>query len=83
MLKNARTEYHNEFEEIGLNRQLGYASPADMVERFPDAKDRLHLLGALDVRGPLFVPDPWGRGPELYAAVYQRIAEALTAAITR
>jgi hypothetical protein len=25
-----------EFEEIGLNRQLGYALPADMVERFPD-----------------------------------------------
>jgi hypothetical protein len=25
-----------EFEEIGLNRQLGYASPADLVERYPD-----------------------------------------------
>ena len=25
-----------EFEEIGMNRQLGYASPADLVERYPD-----------------------------------------------
>jgi hypothetical protein len=25
-----------EFEEIGLNAQCGYASPADMVERYPD-----------------------------------------------
>ncbi len=25
-----------EFEEFGLNRQLGYASPVDLVERFPD-----------------------------------------------
>jgi hypothetical protein len=25
-----------EFEEIGLNRQLGYASPADLVECYPD-----------------------------------------------
>jgi hypothetical protein len=24
-----------EFKEIGSNRQLGYASPADLVERFP------------------------------------------------
>ena len=26
----------HEFEEIGVNCQLGYNSPADMVERFPD-----------------------------------------------
>jgi hypothetical protein len=25
-----------EFDEVGLNRQLGYASPADLVERYPD-----------------------------------------------
>lgn len=34
-LKKANALYY-EFEEIGLNRQLGYASPADMVERYPD-----------------------------------------------
>ena len=26
----------HEFEDIGLNRQLGYVSPADLVERYPD-----------------------------------------------
>ncbi|MBA1159116.1 HD domain-containing protein [Microvirga mediterraneensis] len=34
-LKKANALFY-EFEEIGLNRQLGYASPADMVERYPD-----------------------------------------------
>jgi hypothetical protein len=34
-LRKANALYH-EFEEIGLNRQLGYASPADLVERYPD-----------------------------------------------
>jgi hypothetical protein len=24
-----------EFEEVGLNKQLGYASPADLTERYP------------------------------------------------
>jgi hypothetical protein len=26
----------HEFEEIGLNRQLGYVSPADLVEHYAD-----------------------------------------------
>ena len=34
-LKKANALFH-EFEEIGVNRRLGYASPADLVERFPD-----------------------------------------------
>src|SRR5215210_2965713 len=34
-LKKANALFY-EFEEIGLNRQLGYASLADLVERFPD-----------------------------------------------
>ena len=34
-LKKATALFY-EFEEIGLNRQLGYASPADLVERYPD-----------------------------------------------
>lgn len=54
-----------------------------MVELFPEAGNRLHLLGALDARGKLFVPDPWGGGPHVYAAVYERIAKALSAAISR
>jgi predicted ATP-grasp superfamily ATP-dependent carboligase/protein-tyrosine-phosphatase len=60
--------------------QLNYSR---MAARFPEARDRLHLLGALDARGQLFVSDPWGRGPEAYAAAYRRIAEALSAAMTR
>jgi hypothetical protein len=34
-LRKANALYY-EFEEIGLNRQLGYGSPADLVERYPD-----------------------------------------------
>jgi hypothetical protein len=34
-LKKANALFH-EFEEIGLSRQLGYATPADLVERYPD-----------------------------------------------
>ena len=34
-LKKANALFH-EFEEIGLSRQLGYASPADLVERYPE-----------------------------------------------
>jgi protein-tyrosine-phosphatase/predicted ATP-grasp superfamily ATP-dependent carboligase len=54
-----------------------------MTELFPEARNRLYLLGALDAGGPLFVPDPWARGADVYATTYRRIAEALTAAITR
>ena len=34
-LKKANALFY-EFEEAGLNRQLGYTSPADLVERYPD-----------------------------------------------
>jgi hypothetical protein len=34
-LKKASALFH-EFEEIGVTRQLGYNSPADLVERYPD-----------------------------------------------
>jgi protein-tyrosine phosphatase len=53
-----------------------------MVAQFPEATDRLHLLGALAAEGPLMVPDPWGRGREAYAAVFRRIADALIEGIT-
>jgi hypothetical protein len=33
-LKKANALYH-EFEEVGINRQLGYDSPADIVNRYP------------------------------------------------
>ncbi len=33
-LRKANALYH-EFEEAGMNRQLGYASPADLTDRYP------------------------------------------------
>jgi hypothetical protein len=33
-LRKANALYH-EFEEVGMNRQLGYGSPADIVNRYP------------------------------------------------
>jgi hypothetical protein len=33
-LRKANALYH-EFEEVGINRQLGYESPADIVDRYP------------------------------------------------
>jgi hypothetical protein len=33
-LRKANALYH-EFEEIGLNRQFGYESPADVFEKYP------------------------------------------------
>src|SRR3954451_7809581 len=33
--RKANALFH-EFEEVGVNRQLGYTSPADLIERFPD-----------------------------------------------
>jgi len=33
-LRKANALYH-EFEEVGLNRQLGYSSPADLIELYP------------------------------------------------
>jgi hypothetical protein len=33
-LRKANALYH-EFEEMGLNRELGYASPADVVDQYP------------------------------------------------
>jgi hypothetical protein len=33
-LRKANALYH-EFEEVGMNRQLGYASPADLTDKYP------------------------------------------------
>ena len=33
-LRKANALYH-EFEEVGMNRQLGYSSPADLTDRYP------------------------------------------------
>lgn len=47
-----------------------------LLRAFPEARGRIHLLGALG-DGPLSVQDPWGRRPEDYEAVYSRIAELI------
>ena len=54
-----------------------YRNYSDIVRRFPEARRRVHAFGALAAEGPLFVPDPWGRGPDAYGATYRRIAETL------
>jgi hypothetical protein len=33
-IRKANALFH-EFEEVGMNRQLGYESPADIVDRYP------------------------------------------------
>lgn len=47
-----------------------------MARRFPAAWGKVHLLGALSA-GPLEIPDPYGRGPERFEAVYRRIVGAV------
>jgi hypothetical protein len=32
--KKANALFH-EFDEIGMNRQLGYSSPADLIDKYP------------------------------------------------
>jgi protein-tyrosine-phosphatase len=53
-----------------------------LLSDFPEAAARVHYVGALERDGRLFVEDPWGGGPDAYAASYRRIADALRAAST-
>jgi protein-tyrosine-phosphatase/predicted ATP-grasp superfamily ATP-dependent carboligase len=45
----------------------------------PTSRRKLHFLGALNPSGPLFIEDPWGKGPENFSAAYTQIADALSA----
>ena len=45
-LKKANALFY-EFEEVGMNRQLGYFTPADLVERYPDFY-RAHVSSHLE-----------------------------------
>ena len=47
---------------------------------FPEARSRLHLLGALDDDGPLVIADPYGRDDAAFAAAYRRIARLIEGA---
>ncbi|QPF83185.1 metal-dependent phosphohydrolase [Bradyrhizobium genosp. L] len=48
-IRKANALYH-EFEEVGINRQLGYESPADIVDRYPQFYWNMvspHIQGAI------------------------------------
>jgi protein-tyrosine-phosphatase/predicted ATP-grasp superfamily ATP-dependent carboligase len=47
---------------------------------YPEARDRIHFLGALNPEGPLFIDDPWGADAGAFHAVYAQIVAALHAA---
>ena len=44
---------------------------------FPEARDRIHLLGALDDDGPLVIADPYGRDDAAFGEAYRRIARII------
>ncbi|KWV61049.1 metal-dependent phosphohydrolase [Bradyrhizobium macuxiense] len=49
-IRKANALYH-EFEEVGINRQLGYESPADIVDRYPQFYWNMvapHIQGAIN-----------------------------------
>lgn len=48
-----------------------------VVREHRPAKRRVHFIGALGERGPLFVPDPYGGPVEAYERVYRRITELI------
>ncbi len=50
-IRKANALYH-EFEEVGINRQLGYESPADIVDRYPQFYWNMvapHIQGAINL----------------------------------
>ena len=47
---------------------------------FPEARGRIHMLGALAKEGTLAIPDPYGGPAEKLAAVYSRIAQLIACA---
>lgn len=49
----------------------------EVLRRFPDARSRVLLLGALD-GGPAGIPDPLDRGHAFYRQVFARIAGVLS-----
>ena len=47
--------------------------------QFPEARRKIHYLGVLQDKGVLFIADPFGKRPEVYAGTYRQIAEILLA----
>lgn len=55
------------------------ANRRELLSRFPAARRRVALLGALADGGPPTISDPLDRGERVYRQVYGRIADALSA----
>ena len=59
---------------------MDYENEAILLERFPDARNRLVFLGAFDGQpegAPLAIADPYGRGIDAVRACYQRLGRAV------
>jgi hypothetical protein len=70
-LRKANALYY-EFEEIGLNRQLGYESPADVVDKYPQFYwNRIspHIQAAIDYLNVTSSGRRWIAG--LYSNVFR------------
>ena len=48
-----------------------------MRQHYPASANRLHFMGTLDRRGPLFIEDPYGSDPSAFERAYRAIATAL------
>ena len=60
---------------------MDYENEAILLERFPDARNRLVFLGAFDGqpgRAPLAIADPYGRGTEVVTVCYARLQRAVS-----
>jgi len=49
-----------------------------VVERFPQAAQKVHFLGALAESGPLWITDPFGKGVGAFERAYELIWAAIT-----
>jgi protein-tyrosine-phosphatase/predicted ATP-grasp superfamily ATP-dependent carboligase len=49
-----------------------------VIERFPQAAQKVHFLGALAQNGPLWITDPFGKGVGAFERAYELIWAAIT-----
>lgn len=52
----------------------------NVVSMFPTARGKVHYLGALAERGPVFIADPFGRSAAQFERTYRLIADSLESA---
>ena len=68
-LRKANTLYY-EFEEIGLNKQLGYESPADLVDKYPQFYWNRSLRTSRSLSVTSMLPRAGVSGLQAYTATY-------------